>query len=74
MNEEGILVALKLGVTDAVKQQLSRILNNCDFEADELNRIVQLNDKLVSFDSYITMSSTHDYFKIKNEAYVCRKE
>ena len=47
MNEEGILVALKLGVTDAVKQQLSRILNNCDFEADELNRIVQLNDKLV---------------------------
>ena len=42
MNEEGILVALKLGVTDAVKQQLSRILNNCDFEADELNAVMDI--------------------------------
>jgi len=68
MNEEGILVALKLGVTDATRAQLRGILSKCDFEPNELEKIVLLNDKLQSFGAFIAMSNSYDYFKIKNES------
>lgn len=68
MNEEGILVALGYSVNDATINQLRGILSKCDFEDNELDRIIMLNDKLKIYGAYIAMSNSNNYFKIKNEA------
>ena len=46
MSEDGILLALGYSVNDATVAQLRGILSKCDFEDNELDRIVGLNDKL----------------------------
>lgn len=67
MNEEGILTALGYSVNDSTINQLRGILSKCDFEDNELEKIVMLNDKLRVYEgvAYIAMSNSNDYFKIK---------
>lgn len=67
MNEEGILVSLGYSVNDSTIAQLRGILSKCDFEDNELEKIILLNDKLEKFSAYIAMSNSNPYFKIKNE-------
>lgn len=67
MNEEGILVSLGYSVNEATLKQLRGILSKCDFESNELERIVMLNDKLKIYDAYVAMSNSNDYFKVKYE-------
>ena len=67
MNEEGILVSLGYSVNDATIAQLRGILSKCDFEDNELEKIILLNDKLEKFGAYVAMSNSSSYFKIKNE-------
>lgn len=68
MNEDGILTALKYSVNASTIAQLRAILSKCDFDENELHRIVTLNDKLAIYGAYIAMSNSNDCFKIKNEA------
>jgi len=68
MNEEGILVALGYNSDEVTMTQLRRILSHCDFEQNELERIVGLNDKLKMYGGYIAMSNSEDVFKIKNDS------
>ncbi|PSM52307.1 hypothetical protein CBLAS_0307 [Campylobacter blaseri] len=67
MNEEGILVSLGYVMNDSTLKQVRAILSKCDFDSNELDRIVTLNDRLKTYGAYIAMSNSNDYFKIKNE-------
>lgn len=68
MSEDGILLALGYSVNDATVAQLRGILSKCDFEDNELDRIVGLNDKLKIYGAHVAMSNSNPYFKIKNDA------
>ena len=68
MSEEGILISLGYSANDATLKQLRGILSKCDFEDNELDRIITLNDKLKIYNAYVAMSNTHDSFKIKYDA------
>ncbi|WP_033916160.1 hypothetical protein [Campylobacter sputorum] len=67
MNYEAVLVQLGYTQNDASIQKIKRILSKCDLTDKELQHIVELNDKLKPYLSYITMSNSYDYFKIKYE-------
>ena len=42
MSEEGILISLGYSANDATLKQLRGILSKCDFEDNELDRIITL--------------------------------
>ncbi|QKF71889.1 hypothetical protein CGEO_1612 [Campylobacter geochelonis] len=55
-------------MSDASLAQLRAILSKCDFNQNELEKIVLLNDKIKAYGAYVAMSNSNDYFKIKNES------
>lgn len=68
MNEEKILVSLGYNVSDATMAQVRGILSKCDFDENQIEKILMLNDKIKIYDGYVNMSNSHDYFKIKNDS------
>lgn len=68
MVNEAILRQLDYTPNDALKEQMGRIINNTkSFEKIE-KHIMELHKQLKVDGSYIAMSNTEDYFKIKIEA------
>lgn len=67
MDYEAILVQLGYNENEASIEKIKRVLSKCDLSEKELQHIVELNNKLKPFLSYIMMSNSHDCFKIKYE-------
>ena len=69
VSNEGLLTQLGYPVNDSTEEKLERVIENTkDFEHIGARHIISLNDTLKTHLSYIGMSNSHDYFKIKNEA------
>lgn len=68
MMNEAILRQLDCIPNEALKEQMERIVNNTkEFEKIE-KHIMALHKQLKVDGSYVAMSNTEDYFKIKIEA------
>ncbi len=68
MINEAILRQLDYAPNEALKEQIGRIIKNTtDFEKIE-KHMLELHKQLKVDDSYIAMSNSEDYFKIKIEA------
>lgn len=68
MRKDAILKQFDYTVTDSAKAQLEKVINNTSgFDYVE-KHLITLHNQLKSYLSYVALSSTHDYFKIKNEA------
>jgi phosphomannomutase len=68
MVNEAILRQLDYTPNDALKEQMGRIINNTTaFEKIE-KHMMELHKQLKVDGSYIAMSNSEDYFKIKIEA------
>ncbi len=65
--DETLLVQFGYQVSDNSKAQIRRIIENTKGFEHIGKHILALNDNLKPYDSYVTLSSTKDYFKIKNE-------
>ncbi|MCI6989558.1 MAG: type II secretion system protein [Campylobacter sp.] len=66
--KDGVLVALGYNSNEGTVAQLKAILSKCDFEDNELKRIVELNDNIKKYEgAYIAMSNSNPYFKVKIE-------
>jgi inactivated superfamily I helicase len=68
MNSEGFLTQLGYSVNSMLLEQFKRIeANTKDIEKIK-KHIIHLHDLLKPFDSYVAMSNSEDYLKIKIEA------
>jgi len=68
MIKEAILKQLGYTVTDSALKQVEKVINNTrNFEQVE-KHLISLHDQLQSHLSCVALSSTKDYFKIKNLA------
>lgn len=70
MVDEALLKQLGYSnISDSLKNKLNSVIENTkDFEHIGSKHIVSLNDTLKPHLSYVALSNSHDYFKIKNEA------
>jgi len=65
---EGFLHQLGYSVTESLQEQMNRIVNNTkDFSKIE-KHIYDLHDHLKHTNSYVALSNTKDYLKIKIES------
>lgn len=68
MTNDAILTQLDYTVTDSALAQLEKVKANTEgFDYVE-KHLISLHDQLKSHLSFVALSSTQDYFKIKNEA------
>ena len=68
MRRDAILRQLGYTITPNAVEQVGRVINNTkNFDYVE-KHLIALNDTLKTRLSFVAISSTHDYFKIKNEA------
>ncbi|NOX16320.1 MAG: hypothetical protein GXP61_09940 [Epsilonproteobacteria bacterium] len=68
MRRDAILRQLGYSVTPNAKEQVGKVIANTkDFDYVE-KHLISLHDNLKPRLSFVAISSTHDYFKIKNEA------
>jgi c-di-AMP phosphodiesterase-like protein len=68
MRRDAILKQLGYSVTPNALEQVQRVMDNTkDFDYVE-KHMIALNDALKPKLSFVAISSSHDYFKIKNEA------
>ena len=63
---EAMLTQLGYTVNDSVKSQMESIIKNTKNFFDIQKHIVQLNDSLKPYHSYVALSSSKNYLKIKN--------
>ena len=69
VSNEGLLTQLGYPVNDSMEEKLDRVIENTrDFDHIGARHIISLNDSLKTHLSYVGLSNSHDYFKIKNEA------
>ncbi len=68
MTNDAILTQLDYAVTQSALAQLDKVKANTEgFDYVE-KHLIALHDQLKSHLSFVALSSTQDYFKIKNEA------
>ncbi|MDD2383937.1 MAG: hypothetical protein PHN18_07060 [Sulfurospirillaceae bacterium] len=68
MNYNGLLTQLGYSVSPNTTAQIQRVIDNTKgFEHVE-KHLLALHDALKAHHSFVALSSTKDYFKIKNEA------
>ncbi len=65
--DETLLVQFGYQVSENSKAQLKKVIENTKGFDHIGKHILALNDNLKPYNSYVTLSSTKDYFKIKNE-------
>ncbi len=66
MVAKGLLTQFGYSITASSEEQVKAIIANTKgFEQVE-KHLVALNDKLKSYDGFVGLSSSHEYFKIKN--------
>ncbi len=69
MHRQAILTQLGYSVSENTLAQLERVIaNTVGFEHVE-KHLITLHDALKPYYSFVALSSTKDYFKIKNEAH-----
>lgn len=68
MTNEAILTQLDYTVTKSALEQLQRVIDNTHNFDQVQKHLISLHNQLKSHLSYVALSSTKDYFKIKNEA------
>ncbi len=68
MRSDAILNQLGYSITESSVSQVKRVIENTkNFDYVE-KHLITLHDALKSHLSFVAMSSSYDYFKIKNEA------
>ena len=68
MRRDAILRQLGYSITPNAIEQVQRVMDNTkDYDYVE-KHLISLHDALKPCLSFVAISSTHDYFKIKNEA------
>ena len=68
VNDEAVLTKLGYVPNDALKNQLARVQENTIHYEKIIKHILDLHDALQVDKSYIALSNSHNYFKIKIEA------
>ncbi len=68
MFAEGLLNQFGYSVTPASLAQIRAIIDNTQGFEHVQKHLVALNDKLKTYDGFIGLSSSNEYFKIKNNA------
>jgi len=68
MTNDAILTQLGYSVTSGNLKQVEKVIKNTKNFKKVQKQLITLHDKLKSHLSYVALSSTKDYFKIKNEA------
>ncbi|MDR0407376.1 MAG: hypothetical protein LBH45_00410 [Campylobacteraceae bacterium] len=68
MTKEAFLTQLGYSITDALLAQLEKVRNNTSKFDQISNHIIALNDNLKHYNSFIALSSSHDFLKIKNQS------
>lgn len=66
--DEAFLTQLEYHPNEMLLEQLQRIKKNTNNFNGITKHIVQLNEQLKPYDSFVSLSNTHDYVKIKNQA------
>jgi hypothetical protein len=68
MTKEAFLTQLGYSVTDSLLKQLEKVRDNTA-KFDLISRhIITLNDNLKHYDSFVALSNSHDFLKIKNQS------
>ncbi|MDR1614031.1 MAG: hypothetical protein LBS26_00470, partial [Campylobacteraceae bacterium] len=68
MTKEAFLTQLGYSVTDSLLNQLEKVRGNT-VKFDQIsNHIIALNDNLKHYDSFIALSNSHDFLKVKNQS------
>ncbi len=66
MVAKGLLTQFGYSITPSTEEQAKAIIENTKgFEHVE-KHLVTLNDKLKNYEGFVGLSSSHEYFKIKN--------
>ncbi|ABK82179.1 type II secretion system protein [Campylobacter fetus] len=68
MSLDLVLTGLGYNVNSALLEQVKRILSACDFDENEISHILNLNEKLKIYTSFVAISNSEDVFKIKCES------
>ncbi len=68
LSEEALLKQLGYTVTNGTMRKIEKVLENTPGIAHIKKHMIQLNDALKLHDSFVAISNSEDYFKIKNEA------
>ncbi|MDR3346840.1 MAG: hypothetical protein LBS73_06665 [Campylobacteraceae bacterium] len=68
ITREAFLTRLGYNVTDALLAQLEKVSGNTTEFERIASHIVTLNDTLRAYDSFVVLSNSHDFLKIKNQA------
>jgi hypothetical protein len=67
LTTESLLSQLGYSVNDSSLKQMENIINNTENFDKFSKHLLGLNDNLKHTNSYIAMSNSHNYFKIKSE-------
>ncbi|MDR1976029.1 MAG: hypothetical protein LBQ18_03460 [Campylobacteraceae bacterium] len=68
ITKEAFLTQLGYSVTDPLLAQLEKVRGNTARFDRISNHIITLNDNLKHYDSFVALSNSHDFLKIKNQA------
>ncbi|MDR2081304.1 MAG: hypothetical protein LBP54_05400, partial [Campylobacteraceae bacterium] len=68
MTQEAFLTQLGYSVTDSLLRQLERVEGNTPKFDMISNRIIALNDNLKHYGSFVALSNSYDFLKIKNQS------
>lgn len=68
MTNDALLTQLGYSVTESSLAQVARVIDNTDGFEHISKHLITLHDHLQPHLSFVALSSTKDYFKIKNEA------
>ncbi|MDR1460224.1 MAG: hypothetical protein LBI78_01065 [Campylobacteraceae bacterium] len=68
ITREAFLTQLGYSVTDSLLKQLEKVSGNTPKFDQISSHIIALNDNLKHYDSFIALSSSHDFLKIKNQS------
>ena len=68
MTHDALLIQLGYSVTESSLAQIARVIDNTEGFEHIDKHLITLHDHLQPHLSFVALSSTKDYFKIKNEA------
>ncbi|OQX74749.1 MAG: hypothetical protein B6D59_01565 [Campylobacteraceae bacterium 4484_4] len=68
LSDEALLKQLGYTVTNGTMRKIEKVIENTPGIAHIKKHLLQLNDALRAHDSFVAISNSEDYFKIKNEA------
>ncbi len=67
LTDEALLMQLGYRTNDGAQEQLKKIIHQTSGYADIKKHLLALHDNLKHHNSFVSLSSSQDFFKIKNE-------